>query len=67
MSSRASLNTTVHYAFARDKHLEDVIGLWKYYFRLMAQVILHGLGSEVPPSMDATLKNNIHPPFIMVK
>eukprot|EP00975_Prorocentrum_lima_P003320 732583-Prorocentrum_lima.AAC.1 len=67
VSNQASLNTTVPYAFARDKHSEDVIGLWKYYFRLMSQVILHGLGSEVPTSIDATLNDNVDPPCIMLK
>eukprot|EP00975_Prorocentrum_lima_P000843 175464-Prorocentrum_lima.AAC.1 len=61
MNNQTPLNTTAHYAFARDKHLEYVTGLWKYYFRLMSQVILHGLGSEVPPLIDATLNDNVDP------
>eukprot|EP00975_Prorocentrum_lima_P068396 12920500-Prorocentrum_lima.AAC.1 len=55
MSTQAPSSATAEYTVAKDKHGEDVTGLWKYYHRLMSQVILHGLGSEVPKPIDASV------------
>eukprot|EP00975_Prorocentrum_lima_P026572 5586914-Prorocentrum_lima.AAC.1 len=65
--STPALSTPAHRAFVRDTHLEDINGLWKYYCRLMSQVISHDLESEVPPPISAMLNDDVDPPCITLK
>eukprot|EP00975_Prorocentrum_lima_P006923 1486789-Prorocentrum_lima.AAC.1 len=61
MNNRTPLNTPAHRAFVRDRHLEDISGLWKSYCRLMTQVIKHDLESEVPPPISAMVNDVAEP------